>query len=863
MSALPLIVLLPFCGAMAVAGLGPRRAGLWVALAVPALAALLLCLAVGPFQMGWLPAAGLSLSLVVDGLSALMAALILGIGLLVIAYAAAYMPVQEAPGLLALLLLFQGAMLGLVLSANLLLLLVFWEATSLASYLLIARRREGEGAARLALILTSGGGLALLAGLLLLGQAAGSFELAEVLAQGAALRASPLCTPALLLIALGCFAKSAQVPLHVWLPAAMVAPAPVSAYLHSATMVTAGVFLLARLWPVFSPVPLWGLLLPAVGLATFLFGAAVALTRPEPKALLAYSTVAHLGLMVALLGLGTEAGLAAALLHLTAHALFKAALFLVAGAVDHAAGPGGLRPRGLGRQMPRLALPAALAAAAMAGLPPTAGFLSKEAALTATGPGWLWAPVVLGSALSVAAAWRILTPFRGTPEPVTTAPRAALWLPPAILAALALLLPVLPLRGVEAAISAVTGQPLAAPLTLWHGLTPALGLSLLAMALGAGIACRGPMRGPGLDGRRLWEAAFAGIARAGHWLTTTRAPLTRSLTGLLVTALAAGGAAFFTAPFVSGDRTELSAGALGWVAFGLLAAGALATLHWREQRLLALLCSGLPGLVVAFWFATHSAPDLALTQIAVELVTVLLLLLALARLGAGGRRVRRPGATAICALAGLALGVLAYAILIRDPVAADYAALTDFFLAQSQPGGGGLNVVNVILVDFRAFDTWGEITVIAIAALTVRAALQGTPLPGLRLTPLPVTAEVTARAILIPALVVACWLFLRGHNAPGGGFVAGLLVAIAGLAPALAGGPQPEPGRPGRLMAVGLLIASGTGLAAWAFGRPFLTSAHGDWLGVPFASALLFDLGVLLTVLGATRLLLGQIAGRE
>ena len=387
------MTLLPFLAALAVAVAARMERLVPTALAAAATAAgLVLLLAAAPAvlagrsaaaRVAWVPQLGLDFSLFLDPLGLLFAGLIFGIGLLVILYAHFYLAAEEATGrFFASLMLFQGAMLGIVVSNNVLLLLVFWELTSLSSFLLIGFWRdkaEARQGARMALAVTGGGGLALIAGVLLLGQVAGSYELTAILEQGDIVRASPLYPLMLVLILIGCFTKSAQFPFHFWLPHAMAAPTPVSAYLHSATMVKAGVFLIARLWPVLAGTDLWFILVATTGLVTMLFGAGVALFRHDLKAILAYSTISQLGLLVMLFGFSTPMAAVAGVFHIINHATFKAALFMNAGIVDHETGTRDIRRLGgLARLMPITATLGTLAAASMAGLPPLNGFLSKE-----------------------------------------------------------------------------------------------------------------------------------------------------------------------------------------------------------------------------------------------------------------------------------------------------------------------------------------------------------------------------------------------------------------------------------------------------------------------------------------------------
>lgn len=918
------LALLPFCAALAIALAhgAPRAVHSGIAGAASALGLALLARLAAPALAGpaptaswpWVPTLGLDLTLMVDPLGWMFALLILGIGLIVIIFAHAYLdPAEDTGRFFASLMLFQGAMLGIVIAGNVLLLLVFWEMTSLASFLLIgfwqhkAAARQG---ARMALAVTGGGGLALIGGLVLLGIAAGSFDLAAILARGDEVRASPLYPAILTLILVGCFTKSAQFPFHFWLPHAMAAPTPVSAYLHSATMVKAGVFLLARLWPVLAGTEAYTTIVTSVGLVTMLLGAAVALFRHDLKSILAYSTISQLGMLVMLLGFSREAAAMAAMLHILNHAAFKAALFMSAGIVEHETGTRDIRRLGgLAKAMPITALVATLAAASMAGLPPLGGFISKEAmlyqtpALALLGVPWLL-PVLatLGAGLSVAYALRFaIHLFFGTPRdpaPLARAhdPSPGMWAGPALLTLLAVLLGLIPMLLaaplVGAATAAVTGGPVPeVALALWHGFNLALALSLIAVAGGLVLLwLHRPLlarweRARLPDAKRIFEGAlgfaFAG-ARKAMIATHTPSLQTMLLASfsvivllILEGAMAGGGA-------LTGTRPGLPANAPAIIAWALLIAATAAVVVDSRNRLRVLISISVIGLVVSLAFAVLSAPDLALTQIAVEVVTILLLLLALnllpkapPLLSSAARR-WRDGALAVTG--GAAVGGLAWAMLTREPG----PSIAAFHLANAKPGGGGTNVVNVILVDFRAFDTLGEIIVLGIAGLGIFALLDtaavgaaGARLRAWRadmaLSPErhPMMLVAASRIVLPLTLAVGIYLFLRGHNQPGGGFIAALVVAVAFLVQYLAAGfdwsDARKPFAEHSLIGWGVLVAMATGLGAMAFGLPFLTSWF-DYFSLPLigtfelASAMAFDAGVFLTVVGAVMLALEQLS---
>jgi len=857
-------------------------------------------------RLGWIPGAGLDLSFRMDGLGVLFSLLILLIGLLVILYAHYYLsPRDSLNRLYTYLLLFMGSMLGVVLSENLIQLLIFWELTSLSSFLLIAYWRHREAArtgAKMALAITGAGGLALLGGFILLGEMVGSYELTTVLASGDLVRAHPLYLPALLLILLGAFTKSAQFPFHFWLPNAMAAPTPVSAYLHSATMVKAGVFLLARLFPVLSGTDAWTWWVGGVGLTTFLLGAVLALFKHDLKGLLAYSTISHLGLITALFGIGTPLAAVAGVFHIINHAIFKAGLFMAAGIIDHECGTRDMRRiNGLWHYMPHTATLAMVASAAMAGVPLANGFLSKEmffaeavAASSDMRLGWLLPVVVtLAGIFAVAYSIRFIHDvfFNGEPINLPKTPHEPpRWMkvPVEILVVLVLLVGIFPAQTVEPLLAVAASAVLQGPLpehdlAIWHGFNPALWMSLIALAGGALLYWgRKPLFAlhdrldERLQGKLIFDALLGAVLafarRLTYWLDT--GSLQRQLMLFVVCALVLGGAGLALTPApLTGTRALLPIDWVSLTAAVTLVLATLAATALHRQRLTALILVGAVGLVVALVFIKFSAPDLALTQLSVEVVTIILLLLALYFLPATTPResgaARRWRDAGIGLLAGGGAGALAWAVLTRSS-----ENIAGYFIQNSVPGGGGHNVVNVILVDFRGFDTFGEITVLALAGLGIFALLGKLKLRGpdqdasgrpWDADTHPMILATFARLLLPLALLVSVFIFLRGHNLPGGGFIAGLITAVALIMQYLANGVSwtharlPERTQP--LIAAGLLIALLTGLGSWVFGRPFLTSAFGhmNWPLVgefELASAMAFDLGVFLVVVGATLLIL-------
>ncbi len=863
----------------------------------------------------WLPELGLNISFRLDGLALMFALMITLIGTLIIVYAHSYLSKTDSVAkFYSLLMLFMAAMLGIVLSDNLLLLIIFWELTSISSFLLVgywSHKPEARSGARMALTVTGGGGLAMLAGFILLGEIAGTYEISQMTAQASLIQAHAWFTPALLLILVGCFTKSAQFPFHFWLPDAMAAPTPVSGYLHSATMVKAGVFMLARLYPILGGAALFQYLVTGTGLFTLLFAAFIAVFKHDLKSLLAYSTISHLGLIVCLLGLGSPLAAVAAVFHILNHATFKAGMFMLAGIVDHETGTRDLRKLGgLWSLMPWTATLSMVAAASMAGVPLTGGFLSKEMLFTeaVTGTaGWahLLMPlaVTLAGIFSVAYSVRFVhdvyfnapdhAPSQDLPNPHPHEPPLLMKAPVAILAILGIVVGLLPTLTfgpmVALAAAAVTGQPLPDyHLSIWHGFNLPLLMSVIALAGGAGLYFMlikhnrlhqieseqwfGPLRG-GLLFDRLINALFQGAG-----LITARlenGSLQRYLALLIGATLVGVTAMLWGEPISTGSRELLPASLLPIVVWLLLLGSCATLVIQHHQRLQTVVILGVVGLVTSLVFVQFSAPDLALTQLSVELVTTVLLLMGLALLPQQTPREssqpRRWRDASLAIAGGLGVTWLAWLILTRDG-----QSISWYLLEQSYPLGGGTNVVNVILVDFRGYDTWGEVTVLGIAALGVLAMLDGmhTQRPlhdsagrAWTFSQLPLMLRVVASVALPLALVFSLYIFMRGHNMPGGGFIAGLITAVALVVQYMALGQaraeqllQALHGRRfERWIGYGLLIAGLAGVLSFWFGRPYLTSGN-TYLQVPIfgefhlASAVIFDLGVYLTVVGATLL---------
>lgn len=869
------------------------------------------------YTVEWLPSVGINLDFRLDALSLMFAMLITGIGTLIFIYTYYYLNSKNSlPKLYSLLMLFMAAMLGISLSNNLIILLVFWELTSISSFLLVGYWQRYEAAqrgSRMALTITGLGGLCMLGGFVLLGQVAGTYQIDEIFKNVEIIHASPLFTPILLLILMGALTKSAQFPFHFWLPNAMAAPTPVSAYLHSATMVKAGIFLLARFMPLFAGVSLYHSLVTTIGLITLCMGAFFAIFKEDLKGLLAYSTISHLGLIVCLLGIGTPLAVAAAIFHIINHATFKAALFMIAGIIDHETGTRDLRKlSGAWQFLPITGTLAMLTCAAMAGVPFTNGFLSKEmffTELVASQSGILLAIVIglatLAGIFAVTYSIRLVHGVffdaqhgKELPNEHIHDPAKGMLAPVVLLAVLCILVGILPALMIESIVNHVTiasvqhqnFEPV--HLALWHGVNTPLIMSIVALIGGiifyVQLAKGGGIRQVDLDPAL---GKFRGLILFDYFLKYlllgSRTIKKRTETGSLqhyLFIIIAFTIVITTVPMFGFDigrgTRELNQAPILAILFWLLLISACWLMLWfHHERIKAVLISGAVGLVVTMVFVALSAPDLALTQITVDVVTTVLLLMSLSLLPQltpyESSRTQRWRDGLIAIIGGFGIGWLTWLVLTRD-----HQSISWFFAQQSLPLGGGSNIVNVILVDFRGFDTFGEITVLGIAAIGTLCMMDGMRVHGTTITeglsyrfnPSPLMLRITMSWVLPLALVVSLYIFLRGHNLPGGGFIAGLITSVALIIQYVALGQDYAErllkAQSGRLyekwIGIGLLIAGFTGIAAWFWGRPFLTSAHihvyppliGD---LHLASAAAFDVGVYVTVVGATMLMISVL----
>jgi multicomponent Na+:H+ antiporter subunit A len=733
-----------------------RRAGLVLAM-LPGSIFVYLLTKVGSIADGeavrssvrWAPTLDVNLSFYLDGLSLLFGLIITGIGALIFIYGAAYMHGKARVGRFhAFLLVFMGAMLGLVLADNIITLFFFWELTSVSSFMLIGFESEkatSRRAALQALLITAGGGLALLGGFILMAIAGGSWEISTLTASDQ-VRDSNLYLPVLLLVAAGAFTKSAQFPFYFWLPNAMAAPTPVSAYLHSATMVKAGVYLLARLNPVLGDTDEWFALLGIAGGITMLLGAWLAIWQSDLKRILAFSTVSALGTLVLLIGVSEPAAIKAAMVFLLGHALYKGALFMVAGTIDHETGTRDIAQLGgLKKLMPFTAIAAGLAALSMAGIPPLLGFLGKEAIYafateTTSFAAMLSLVALAGGVLTViAAAMLTLRPFfgrlRGPSAHAHEAP-AAMWAAPILLAVLGVLTGLaseLPSEYLFApAASAVMAQPVVVEIEIWPGFGTVVVLSALTLIVGFAAyfgleyARERGFRPPAVPAisDRLYDGALTGFnAMARKHTEIVQSGYLRSYVLMILVAGAAVVALpFFIRGVVSGPPSFEGARIyeIGAVVLVALAALVAATAH---SRLAAVASLGVVGFGTALIYALFGAPDLAMTQILIETLTVLLFVFVFYHLPVMGERSAALGRLRD---ASIAVAAGTFMTLLMWPVLAGTRGdtLTQYYLETAQPVAHGRNVVNTILVDFRSLDTLGEIVVLAVAAIGVVALLR-------------------------------------------------------------------------------------------------------------------------------------------
>lgn len=941
---LSLLILLPFLGSI-LAGLLPQdarnREAMLSGLIAFTCTAIIIWYAPAIFagqvieqEIEWLPFLDLNIVFRLDGFAWLFAFLVSLMGVLVVIYARYYMdPADPVPRFFAFFLAFMGSMLGVVLSGNVIQLVIFWELTSLSSFMLIAywhHRPDARRGARIALTITAGGGFCLLAAMLLIGQIVGSYELSIILSSGDLIRQDSYYTLIIVLFALGTLTKSAQFPFHFWLPNAMAAPTPVSAYLHSATLVKAGVFLLARFWPVLAMTEQWFWIVGLAGLLSLTVGAYVASFQNDMKGVLAYSTISHLGLITLLLGMNSQLALIAAVFHMINHATFKASLFMATGIVDHETGTRDMSVlSGLRRSMPLTATLATVAAAAMAGVPLLNGFISKEMFFSETlfldDTRRYILPVlaVVASTFSVTYSLRfILKVFFG--KEAQNLPRAPheppKWMlfPSAVLVCLCILIGVLPGIIIEPTLTIATksilgiNQP-TIDLTVFHGINVPLIMSAIALICGVVVyfvlrpyweSNPGQTLGSDIEGREIFDNLINSLdnfaVTVNEYISSHRVQV-QMFCIVLVTFIVALIPLLRYSDWLMWPRTQFSISfAILWIVGAACAIGAAH--QAKHNRFRAVVFAGGSGIATTVTFAWLSAPDLALTQLVIEVVTVVLLLLGLRwlprhnndNLTSSGaeetvKHLRHIRDAVLAIAVGLGITLLTYVITTRNTI----PAIGKFFTDNALPKGGGTNVVNVILVDFRAFDTYGEITVLGIVALTVYALLRRFRPPEESLyalekrdkTVAPDLAKIKENealprgTLLVPNVLVrflmpmisliTIFFFLRGHNLPGGGFIAGVIFAIGIIVQYMISGihwvEMRSRIKPQNWLAAGLFLSVLAGLLPLFYDLPFLSALAGNIYiplvgDVHLSSVMLFDLGVFALVVGSSTYMLVALA---
>lgn len=927
----------------------------WFMLPVPALIFAYFIGQLQPVQEGdplqasipWISSLGISFTVYLDGLSLMFGLLISGIGSLVVLYSIYYLDrSKEAVGsFYVYLMLFMGAMLGVVLSDNLIVLYGFWELTSISSFLLIAfwfKRDKSKYGALKSMLITVFGGLAMLGGFVLLYVMTGTFSIREIIGSVGDITEHALFVPAMLLVLLGAFTKSAQFPFHIWLPDAMEAPTPVSAYLHSATMVKAGLYLVARLSPVFAGQAGWFWLVSAVGIVTLIYGSYRAMKQTDLKAMLAFSTVSQLGLIMSLLGLGSAAALyagsteslfyvkatMAGIFHLINHAVFKGALFMVVGIVDHETGTRDIRRLGgLISVMPVTFSIALVGAFSMAGLPPFNGFLSKEMFFTAVlnvlemdrlrmdvfgvlFPVIAWVASIFTFIYSMVLVFRTFAgpkSFDKLDQKPHEAPLGML-LPPLVLGSLAVVFGLFPnllaYTLIEPAMAAIhpslllPGQQFDAAIHFWHGWTTEIFMTIGIIAAGTVLyRLHGRMKllhqplfsavslnrtydgGIGLldlGAKRITDRYMTGSIR--HYLIYI---FTFLIVSLAFTMGGASGIRFDFAGFAPMSLYEAV------VIFALIVS--VIAVPFARTRMMAIILTGTSGYMVTLFFVIFRAPDLALTQMIVETVSVTLFLLCFYHLPklkkeAETLRFRLPNL-----IIALGVGTVMTLVALAASSGRSFESISDYFIEESYNLAGGKNIVNVILVDFRGFDTMLEIVVLGIASYGIYALVRlnlngdeksaeapgywesGSKLPINGIRSNDVILRTISKVVIFIILTFSLYLFFSGHHEPGGGFIGGLMSAAAFVLLAMAFGiktmREVVPIDFRKVSAFGIIVALLTGIGSFLFEAPFLSHTF-RYYDLPLlghselATAMLFDLGVYLTVVGITMTIILAI-GRD
>ncbi|MDO5506779.1 MAG: Na+/H+ antiporter subunit A [Corynebacterium casei] len=871
----------------------------------------------------WMPAAHLNLDFQLDGLSALFSLIILGVGALVLLYCWGYF--DTVPLRLTLfgaqMTGFATAMYGLVISDSLLLMYVFWEITSVLSFLLVAyygERASSRRSATQALMITAAGGLAMLVGIIILGRQTGVWHFSEIATYDGWAQ-TPYITVALCLILAGALSKSANIPLHFWLPGAMAAPTPVSAYLHSAAMVKAGIYLVARLAPEFNEVSSWHLVVIPIGLMTMLLGGWMALKQIDLKLVLAYGTVSQLGFIIAVMAIGSREAMMAALALTFAHSLFKATLFMIVGAIDHATGTREIpKLSGLARKEPLVFVLAVISALSMAGIPPLFGFVTKEAIIEAVmhedlligmPRSLMLVAIIIGSVLTMAYALRFLWGAFGTKNGETSEAvekmhkiEPKLWIAPAIMSALTIffgLFPKIMSDAINLHLDQLYGED-GSYLALWHGFNIALGISTVIIIAGCFLHWQRHLLKP-FQGEyaalgnadNAYDAMLVGLRNLSLRITanTQRGSLQLNLTTIFVCLILLP-----TFAIVFGDLTNVRmiVAENAWqffAAFIIIAAAVAATI--THNRLSGVIIVGITGYSLAFIFALHGAPDLALTQLLVETIIMVLFMLVLRKMPPNTEWRGEPRHNRLRAWLAIAVGLLTIILTMFAVNARTEQSISIHMPDLAQEIGHGANAVNVLLVDIRAWDTFGEITVLVIAATGVASLIYRTQSftresrrPTLRVTGRrwlaagveteqqlnrSLMVDVSTRVLFPSMIALSLYFFFTGHNAPGGGFAGGLVAALALILRYLAGGrAELEEALPidgGRIMGAGLFFSIAAAVGPMLWGMPPLASAYGS-IDIPLVgsvslpSALVFDLGVYLVVIGLTLHILHSIGGK-
>ncbi|WP_429371154.1 Na+/H+ antiporter subunit A [Paenibacillus sp. DS2015] len=882
--------------------------------------------------ISWIPSLGINLVFHLDGLSLLFALLITGMGSLVIIYSIYYMGKrkEELTPFYIYLMLFMGAMLGVVLSDNLMVLYGFWELTSVSSFLLIGfwhRRQKSRYGAQKSMLITVFGGLAMFAGFLMLYVMTGTFSIREIWSEVGDISGQTLFIPAMLLILLGAFTKSAQFPFHIWLPDAMEAPTPVSAYLHSATMVKAGLYLVARFSPIFAGQHAWFWIVSVVGLITLIYGSIQAMKQTDLKALLAYSTISQLGLIMGLLGMGSAAAFytgeeavfytaatTAAIFHLINHAIFKGSLFMMVGIVDHETGTRDLRKLGgLISFMPVTFTIAMIGSFSMAGLPPFSGFLSKEMFFTAVlnirqldiisipslftlFPILAWIASVCTFAYSMILVFQT---FFGKYQPEkldkkTHEAPIGLLLAPCLLALLSILIGffpnVLSNSLIIPAMNAIhpvmqTGEVFDVNIHFWHGWTPEIFMTLGVVVLGI-VVYRIYGRwslvykewSEGYTLTQVYDGGIRLVEKLSRWLTgiymtgSMRHYLMYIFTFLIV---ALGGTMLYTDGISFGMGQYAPISFFEVVVVMVMLVGALA-IPFVHSRITAILLTGMVGYMVTLLFVLFRAPDLALTQMIVEVVSVALYLLCFRHLPKLKREPLKLRSRLPKLIISIGFGVIMTLVALAALGSSPFEPISNYYVENSYTLGGGKNMVNVLLVDFRGFDTMFEITVLGLASLAIYSMIKLKLESGEAPAPLKraindnkpryfrsndVLLQSVAKVAFVIILIFSFYLFFAGHNNPGGGFIGALMASAALIMLAIAFGmdmvEKALPINYRKLIAIGVSIAFLTGLGSFLFDTPFLSQTFGYFhlplLGkTELTTAMFFDLGVYLAVIGVT-----------